>query len=347
MSCWRTFPAWYSSGMLELNEANLLRYLRQRNWIGPEPAQATLLSGGVSNAVFRVDSAEHALVVKQSRPQLRTRDPWFSDLQRVYREQEVMQLLHRTLPESVPEILFVDRDNFVFAMSAAPAAAVVWKTQLLAADVDLALGERCGALLGKIHQATADCPAALEPFRDRKVFVQLRVDPFYRRVQERRPEVAEPIERLVQQLLTVSEALCHGDYTPKNLLVHGPSLTLVDYETAHYGDPTMDLGLLLCHLVLKAALHSAHRERFFDLTRAFWRGYAAQVRFVPLATLQTRGIAHVGACLLARVDGTSPVDYLTEPVRAAVRRLGTSVLLNRPERWDAVLAMCTEELTGL
>jgi 5-methylthioribose kinase len=332
--------------MLELHQANLLEYLRKRHWIGPEPARAAVLSGGVSNAVFRVETAQRALVIKQSRPQLRTRDPWFSDLQRVYRELEVMQMLHPFLPECVPEVLFIDRDSFVFAMSAAPAAAVVWKSRLLAAEVDLALGARTGTLLGTIHQATAERPVSVQPFHERRVFVQLRVDPFYRRVQERRPEVAEPIERLVQQMLTVSEALCHGDFTPKNLLIHGPDVTLVDYETAHHGDPTMDLGLLLCHLVLKATLHSPRRARFFDLTRAFWRGYAAQVRFAPVAALQKRGIAHCGACLLARVDGTSPVDYLTEPARAAVRRLGTGLLLSPPERWEEVLAMCEKELAG-
>ena len=53
-------------------------------------------------------------------------------------------------------------------------------------------------------------------------------------------------------MLTIKESLCHGDYTPKNMLVHGGDFTLVDYETAHFGDPTMDLGLFLAHLTLKA-----------------------------------------------------------------------------------------------
>jgi 5-methylthioribose kinase len=108
--------------MLELTDYNLLDYLREHGWIGPEPAHAELLGGGVSNAVLRVETPQQAFVVKQSRPQLRTRDAWFSDLDRVYREQEVMQALHPALPDTVPRILFVDRANYVFAMSAAPAS---------------------------------------------------------------------------------------------------------------------------------------------------------------------------------------------------------------------------------
>src|SRR5262249_39443448 len=160
---------------------------------------------------------------------------WFSDLDRVYREQEVMQALHPVLPDNVPQVLFADRANYAFAMSAAPAGARVWKSLLLAGEVDLALGERVGAVLGRMHQATAANTALVESFRDHTVFVQLRVDPFYRRVMERRPEVARPVAELVREMLTRKQALCHGDYTPKNLLVDGSDFMLVDYETAHFG----------------------------------------------------------------------------------------------------------------
>jgi 5-methylthioribose kinase len=334
--------------MLELNADNLRSYLRNRSGLVPQTIRVDALGGGVSNIVLRVETPERAFVLKQSRPQLRTRDLWLSDLDRIYREQEVMQVLHPILPEFVPEILFADRPNYAFAMSAAPADHRVWKQMLLAGDVDLSLGERTGAVLGRIHQATAENPSLVESFRDHTAFIQLRVDPFYRRVQERRPEVADAVEPLVAQMLSLKEALCHGDYTPKNLLIHGDGFTLVDYETAHFGDPTMDIGLFLCHLVLKAFHRPDERSRYFDLTRAFCRGYGAQARFRPPVELQARGIGHFGACVLARIDGTSPVDYLPhEPVREAVRRLGRRVLWDRPTSWETVLAQCEREMATL
>src|SRR6185437_2810121 len=127
--------------MLELTADNAVDYLRPRGWIAG-PARIEALGGGVSNAVLRVETPSRCFVVKQSRPQLRTRDAWFSDLERVYREQEVMQLLQPLLPAlAVPEVLFADRDNYVFAMTQAPAEARPWKEALLAGEVDLALGE--------------------------------------------------------------------------------------------------------------------------------------------------------------------------------------------------------------
>jgi 5-methylthioribose kinase len=331
--------------MIELTPDNVLDYLRQSGRLGPGPARVTPLGWGVSNAVFRVETPERLFVLKQSRPQLRTRDLWLSDIDRVYREQEVMELLHPLLPEpTVPAVLFADRPNYVFAMSHAPLESRVWKESLLAGEVNLALGERAGRILGRMHQATAADRAAIEPFRDHTVFVQLRVDPFYRRIQERRPEVAHTVAPLIEQLLSVKEALCHGDYSPKNILTHGQSFTLVDYETAHLGDPTMDLGFFLSHLVLKSLKRSAERRRYFDLTRAVWRGYAAEVQFRPVAELAARGSGHFAVSLLARIDGTSPVDYLPEEEkREAARRLGRRVLLDRVGAWEDVLAIADEE----
>jgi 5-methylthioribose kinase len=288
-------------------------------------------------------------VLKQSRPQLRTRDAWFSDLDRVYREQDVMQVLYPLLPAGVvPKVLFSDRDEYVFAMSSAPDEARPWKEALLAGAIDVGIGERAGAVLGRMHDATARMPALIDAFRDRAVFVQLRVDPFYRRIQERRPEVAHAVAPLIDGLLSEREALCHGDYSPKNILIHEHGFMLVDYETAHQGDPAMDLGFFLSHLLLKAARRPTDRWAVYDLTRTFWLGYASEAAFAPRAELERRGIAHCGLCLLARIDGTSPVEYLPEEARReAVRRLGRGLLLERPAGWEEALTLAEAALRPL
>jgi 5-methylthioribose kinase len=334
--------------MIELTVDNAADFLRQSGWIGAGPANIELLGGGVSNVVLRVETADRLFVLKQSRPQLRTRDAWFSDLERVYREQEVMQALAPLLPpHTVPEVLFVDRANYVFAMAHAPREAKVWKQQLLSGDIDFALGELAGRILGRIHEATARDLGLIERFADRTVFVQLRVDPFYRRIQERRPEVADAVEPLIERLMTARDALCHGDYSPKNILTHEHGFTLVDYETAHLGDPTMDLGFCLSHLLLKAIKRSHDRQRHFELTRHFWHGFVEETTFLSQAELQRRGIEHCGVCLLARIDGTSPVDYLPEEDKREVsRRLGQRILLDRPHHWDEVVDLVEKSLTS-
>ncbi len=326
--------------MLQLTADNAVAYLRSQKWIGPGPARIDVLSGGVSNAVLRVETAEGAYVLKQSCPQLRTKEAWFSDLDRVYREQEVMQVLHPLLPVGVvPEVLFSDRDNYVFAMSHAPAASRNWKEMLLAGEIDTQRGEQAGIILGRMHERTAGEVHSRRQFTDRKVFVQLRVDPFYRMVQARRPEVAARIDPIIDRLLTAEEALCHGDFTPKNLLAHADGFTLVDYETAHLGDPSMDIGLFLAHIVLKAVRRPEIQSAYLTLAEAFWSAYMKAISYGCYEQIVAHGIEHLGVCLLARVDGTSPVDYLSEEQRDEVRRLALAILRERLFRWSEVVAL--------
>lgn len=335
--------------MFELTAENAVDYLRRAGRLRDNDAYVEVLSGGVSNMVLRVstlvgqDSVPVRIVLKQSRPKLRTRDDWFSDLERVYREQEVMEALGPHLPSGVaPEVLFADRPNFVFAMSHAPDDARVWKSMLLDGQIDLGFGESVGKTLGLIHEVSANNAATFARFRDPRVFVQLRVDPFYRCVQKRIPEVLRPVQDLVDQMLSRQEALCHGDFTPKNLLVHSLGFMLVDYETAYFGDPAMDLGLFLAHLFLKWVRRP--KEQFGDLIRSFWRGYKGQITFRSAAELEKRGVRHLGACLLARIDGTSPVDYLPEESkRERVRLLGKLILLDQWGRLDEVFSFLDNE----
>jgi 5-methylthioribose kinase len=218
---------------------------------------------------------------------------------------------------------------------------------LLAGAVDVRTGDTAGRILGMIHAQTAERRDQLlaRGMDERRVFVQLRVDPFYRRVQERRPEVADAVSPLIDDLMEARTALCHGDFSPKNLLVHATGLTLVDYETAHLGEPAMDLGFFFSHLVLKAFHRPEQRRSFLDLIRAAWQGYAAAASRQPLAVSPPpRAFAHLGVCLLARIDGTSPVDYLAEGSRReAVRNLGRWLLRERPADWG----MVHEYLEGL
>jgi 5-methylthioribose kinase len=330
--------------MIELTPDNLGSYLRERGWIAPaERVEVAPLGWGVSNAVFRVRTPGSLFVVKQSRPQLRTRDAWFSDLDRVWREMEVMQVLGPLLPPGVvPAVLHCDRENYAFAMAHAPEESVVWKERLLAGVVEPDLATRVGRVLGQLHEATAREPELVAPFADRTVFVQLRVDPFYRRIQERVPDVAAAVEPLIDAMMSSREALCHGDYSPKNILAHGGGFTLVDYETAHQGDPAMDLGFCTSHLMLKGFRNGA----ILDLVDRFWRGYIGEVRSLDLSEMERRGVAHLGLCLLARIDGTSPVDYLDEPSRARVRQCGRAILLEPLATWSAALTRARAETAG-
>lgn len=334
--------------MWELSADGALEYLREQGRLGTAPARVELLAGGVSGVVLRVEQGEDRFVLKQARPQLRTREAWFSDVERIWREQEVMEVLHPLLPPGViPAVRFADRERFVLAMEHAPAGARPWKELLLGGAVDPAIGAQAGRILGLIHERTANDGELARRLGERGVFVQLRVEPFYHRIQERHPDLAGAIEPLVEQMRSRCEALCHGDFSPKNLLVHREGITLVDHETAHQGDPAMDLGFFFSHLILKGVRRPEEWARHAELVRAAWRGYEGVIRSLPVDEVSRRGFGHLGVCLLARIDGTSPVDYLPhEAGRSLVRRLGRGLLLEPATGWTEVLERVQGLLSG-
>ena len=321
--------------MWQLSQDNAAQWLR-RVGLGTA-SRVEALSGGVSGVVLRVEVRGRWIVLKQACEQLRTREAWYSDPARIFREREVMDLLHPLLPAgAMPGVLHIDRECGVLAMDHAPEGATPWKARLLAGELDAGVAEQAGRLLGIVHRVTAARRAALSHLSERTVFVQLRVDPFYRKIQERHADLARVIEPLVEGMQTSTEALCHGDFSPKNLLVSESVLTLVDHETAHLGDPAMDVGFFFSHLLLKAMRSPERWPEWKAMLDSAYRGYRDEAP--PLADLDRRTLAHLAVCLLARIDGTSPVDYLPdEPTRDAVRRLGRLLLLEPVENWNAAL----------
>src|SRR5262249_996942 len=142
---------------------------------------------------------------------------------------------------------------------------------------DAAIASRLGTYLGTIHRRTACNPALQSRFGNTDVFVQLRVDPFYRRVADASQSAAPQIDRLIDDMFSLPICLVPADLSPKNVLIAGERTVLVDFETAHYGDPAFDLGFFLSHLLLKSIRHA---ERFADyaaLTVAFWQTYVKEL----------------------------------------------------------------------
>src|SRR5262249_39448185 len=145
-----------------------------------------------------------------------------------------------------------------------------------------------------------------------------------RTVVRRCPDVAEAVAPLIDDLRHRRVALCHGDFTPKNMLLHAGGFMLVDYETATFGEPAFDIVLFLAHLVFKGIYRTMPMT---NAVAAFWRGYRAELKTLDLDEQFERGHRHLGACLLSRTDGTSPADYLTASEhRDTARQIGRELL---------------------
>jgi aminoglycoside phosphotransferase (APT) family kinase protein len=147
----------------------------------------------------------------------------------------------------------------------------------------------------------------------------------------RMPAAADFLHVLVDETRAHRLTLVHGDYSPKNVLVFDNKLILLDHEVIHFGDPAFDLGFSLTHLLSKAHHLPLHRQVFVEAAQTYWNVYRRTVSNVPLLDeLEGRVVRHTLACLLARVAGRSPLEYLTDEERAQQRHVVLDMLRQEP-----------------
>jgi 5-methylthioribose kinase len=339
-----------TSGVIELNSENVGAYLAARGLAREGDAISVReLGGGVSNIVLLLewrDDPDRRWVLKQSLEKLRVQDDWRSERTRIYREAEAIEALRPALGESaLPEIIHIDRENFVYLMTAAPTDARSWKGSLLAGDVDLRVAAQAATLLARMIKASRADNTLQVQFADRTVFDQLRIDPYYRTTARRHPDVRAALVQLVANSWNIQSALVHGDYSPKNMLVSGGQIFLIDFEVIHWGDPAFDTGFLLNHLFLKSFHQSRFASQYFAAIREFWRILSSESPELVNRGFEALTIRHLGGLMLARIDGKSPAEYLREDaVKEQVRTVAKQVLREQPQELTEVIRLVQAQI---
>lgn len=315
--------------------AQLLAYLRQRNHIAAdEEVTITPLAGGVSNRTVLVErTSGEAWVIKQALEKLRVAVDWFSSPQRIHREADGIRAFADLLPTgSVPRLIFEDHDAHLLAMQAVPQPHANWKTMLLTGDLVHDHIEQFARMLGAMHGHSSQKKDKLAPqFGDRSFFETLRLEPYYLYTASQHENTHDFYTKLMNETRAQSLSIVHGDYSPKNVLVYNGRLVLLDHEVIHWGDPCFDLGFSFTHLLSKAHHVATHRQVFIDAALHYWQVYRDSVGdLAALDGFDPRTVRHTLACLLARVDGRSPLEYLTPDEKERQRRLVLALMADPP-----------------
>ncbi|MEA2733983.1 MAG: hypothetical protein QOE14_434 [Humisphaera sp.] len=306
----------------------LLAYLRATKRIAPtESPQIKTLAGGVSNrTVWLKRETGEAWVLKQALAKLRVKVDWFSDPTRAHREALGLHWLEKLAPPgTITPLVFEDEKEHLLAMQAVPEPHENWKTMLLRGEVNFDLVKQFASLLNTIRRESARYWTILAAeFDDRSFFESLRIEPYYAYTAGQVPEAADFIRRLIADTRATRSSLVHGDYSPKNVLVRDGCLVLLDHEVIHWGDPAFDVGFAMTHFLSKA-LHLPEQSHRF--------GLAAMTFCMALDDEMTRERAaqHTLACMLARVAGRSPLEYLNDAERARQRRIVVELMSPSPK----------------
>ena len=284
------------------------------------------LEGGVSSDIVVVDTAGRRLCVKFALPTLRTAERWDAPVERNVAEYAWLRFAATLVPDHVPALLGQAEGGFAMEFVDGPAV-TLWKRSLLEGQGrPLEEARAVGDLLGRVHAASTRPGFDREPFDNLASFEALRIDPYLRFTAARHEALAGRLTALADGLRGADGVLVHGDVSPKNILFRSDRPILLDAECATMGDAAFDVAFCLNHLVLKGVHVPDSRERLLAAARALWDAYAPHVRREERRVLESRVAALLPALMLARVDGKSPVDYLSEAARGRVRRLASALL---------------------
>jgi aminoglycoside phosphotransferase (APT) family kinase protein len=295
-----------------------------------EEVRATALTGGVSSGIYRVDLRSGSYCVKQALPQLKVAKEWKVPVERVFAEIGYLQVVGAIVPGHVPRVLGQDEASRSFVMPFLGAEYRNWKAEMLAGRVAPDVARSMGGLLGRIHAATADDAQLAARFATDDHFHALRLEPYLVETARMHPSLSEALLAMVQRTAHTRRVLVHGDVSPKNILVGPGGPVLLDAECAWFGDPAFDLAFCLNHFLLKAAHLPAHAGELLASFRAFTDAYWPHVRWEEPRALEARVATLLPGLALARIDGKSPVEYLAEPQREAVRRASMALLQAPP-----------------
>jgi len=306
------------------------------------------LTGGVSSDIWRIDLPNGAICVKRALAKLRVAADWRAPVDRNRYEARWMQQANAAVPGAAPALLGQDEATGLLAMQYLPPADhPLWKTQLRDGHADAAFAAAVGDRLGRIHAATARQPRLAAAFPTDTIFYDIRLEPYLVATGRAHPDLAPNFEALVATTRANKHALVHGDVSPKNILAgpHGP--VFLDAECAWWGDPAFDLAFCLNHLLLKCLWTPSARAGFLACFDALAAAYRPHVAWEPAAGLETRAAHLLPGLFLARVDGKSPVEYITTDAdRNRVRRVARALLGAPPDRLSDIRQAWTRDLAA-
>jgi aminoglycoside phosphotransferase (APT) family kinase protein len=311
-----------------------------------EMVVAEPLAGGVSSGIYRIDLAGGSYCLKQALPQLKVAKEWKVPVQRVFHEIDWLRTAAAIVPGHVPRVLGQDDATMSFVMEHLGGDCHPWKSDLLQGHVDTAVARELGDVLGRIHAATADDAAVAARFATDANFHAIRLEPYLVEASRAHPDVADVLLAAADRTASTRRVLVHGDVSPKNVLVGGPRAVLLDAECAWFGDPAFDLAFCLNHFLLKAAHLPASSNALLACFNGFLAAYLEHVAWEPVDAVQGRTAALLPGLALARVDGKSPVEYLSESRRHVVREAALRLLNSPPPTLDRLAQRWATDCTA-
>jgi len=303
------------------------------------------LSGGVASDIARVQIVAQKYCVKFALPKLKVQADWYVPVQRNAAEYAWLKVVEKVAPGNSIKLHGHSSKLYGFVMEYLEGDDVyLWKQALLSEAADQNEAWKVGELLGRIHAASVDSEFDSQAFHNQDDFLAIRIEPYLHYTASVHSDLGSVIEPIAELLYASRRVLVHGDVSPKNIFFRGQAAIILDAECATMGDACFDPAFCLNHLVLKA-IHLPHSQiQNLQSVMSFWQAYRSYVNWEPVSELERRICRLLPVLMLARIDGKSPVEYLSEFDRDRVRKMARLLIKFPPHRLDQMICSIEESL---
>jgi aminoglycoside phosphotransferase (APT) family kinase protein len=298
------------------------------------PFRFEKLAGGVSSDIWRVDLPSGPVCIKRALPKLRVETDWFAPVERNAYEVGWFETAAGVEPDAVPGLIGHDPQAGLFAMAFLdPERYRQWKGELGSGRADPAVAAEVGRRIARIHAATAGKNTVEDRFPTDRIFHAIRLEPYLEATAARHPDLKDALFGLSRRTAETRLALVHGDVSPKNILIGPAGPVFIDAECAWYGDPVFDISFCLKHMLLKCLWNPDFSRAYMACFDALCDAWLAGVDWEPRHEAEARAATLLPGLFLGRVDGRSPVEYVTaDSDRNRVRRVARTLLMTPPAR---------------
>lgn len=276
--------------MIILDKTNIISYLKERmpdidfsgevsvTAIGDGSQSAEEAGDGYVNFIFIVRTADHSLVVKQSREAARM-SGGIMPLTRNHLEFDAMKVFHAISPNYVPKVYFIDDVNRVFVMEdASTEGRMIARFQFNQNRTFPGFAKHCGRYMADTDFYTSelylDTPdfraltcrfmnAEMRPIMEDGLFINMFGTPYESNLGEEFQAFAKSItedpsflterHKMRHIYMTKAECLIHADLHTSNVFAGNDTVKMIDMEFTFCGPFSYDLGYLIGNLVSQYA----------------------------------------------------------------------------------------------
>lgn len=296
------------------------------------------LSGGLLNYVWRVtgdaSSSPRSMIVKWSPPFIASIPDVELDPRRSSIEAKALTVFEPTeklagvgdVSARAPLLYLYDDDQHFLAMEDLGAWLDLgdWlRSDSVTRREAEAIGINLGEFVGKLHRASAYRPDLAQQFNNSAI-QRTRLEFQYKNIQQYAQNAGLPnTDEIGRRAMAYGEklqepglTLIMGDLWPPSILVTEAGLRIIDWELAHYGRPSQDIGHLAAHLWMHS--HRAVSDNAAVVARQLWDSFLSSYHATLGSDFDTlfgiegvlESAVHFGSEVLTRTTGVFQKDYL-------------------------------------